>query len=63
MRGVELMIPSIGFGHPFNCGSGILRGKKVVKASWEDWGEFSVQGYLNMESNKRFPFLAPNLFS
>jgi hypothetical protein len=38
-------------------------GKKVAKASWEDWGEFSVQGYLNMESNKRYPFLAPNLFS
>ena len=60
MRGVELMIPSIDFGHRFNCGSGFWRGEKVAM---EDWGEFSVQSYLNMESNKRYPFLAPNLFS
>jgi hypothetical protein len=38
-------------------------GGKVVMASWEDWGEFSAQSYLFMESNKRYPFFAPNLFS
>jgi hypothetical protein len=46
MGGVELMIPSIGFGHPFSILSIDLRGGKVAM---EDWGEFSVQLYLNME--------------